>query len=114
NEREGIKTFHNELAKALEPLERNYDFEFVFVNDGSKDGTSEMLREIALKDKRAVVLEFSRNYGHQIAITAGIDYARGDAVIVMDSDLQDPPRVCLELIRAWEEDGEVVYAKRRS
>ena len=114
NEREGIKTFYTELLKALSSVENKYNFEFVLVNDGSKDGTTEILKGIAERDNRAVVVEFSRNYGHQIAISAGLDFAKGDAVIIMDSDLQDPPRTCLDLIRAWEDGAEVVYAKRRS
>jgi glycosyltransferase involved in cell wall biosynthesis len=90
------------------------DFELIFINDGSRDRSLELLGELAEKDDRVKVIDFSRNFGHQIAVTAGLDQARGNAVIVMDSDLQDPPRVCLELIQKWEEGWDVAYAQRRT
>ncbi len=90
------------------------DFELIFVNDGSRDRSLELLAELADKDERVKVIDFSRNFGHQIAVTAGLDQARGNAVIVMDSDMQDPPRVCLELIQKWEEGWDVAYAQRRT
>jgi dolichol-phosphate mannosyltransferase len=114
NESEGIRDFHKALSEAVKTLEKKYDVEAVFVNDGSKDGTAEALREIADKDGRVRIVHFSRNFGHQIAVTAGLDHATGDAVIIMDTDLQDPPMVVLELVREWEGGHEVVYAVRRS
>jgi len=93
---------------------RNDTAEFLFVDDGSTDGSYRYLQSIAAEDDRIRLLRFSRNFGHQAAITAGLDFASGDAVIVMDADLQDPPEVLPELIAKWEEGFEVVYAVRRS
>lgn len=113
NEAGGILRFHERLTAAV--AERpEYDFEFVYVNDGSSDSSPRILRDIVASDPRARVVNFSRNFGHQMAITAGLDHASGDAIIVMDTDLQDPPAVSLQLIEAWEGGGEIVYAQRRS
>lgn len=90
------------------------DFEFVFVNDGSRDRSLELLQSLHHRDQRVVVIDLSRNFGHQIAVTAGMDASAGDAVIIMDSDMQDPPAVSLELIEKWEEGWDVVYAQRAS
>jgi polyisoprenyl-phosphate glycosyltransferase len=102
------------VAAVTESLVPTYDVEFVFVNDGSTDRSAHILAELADADDRVVVIDFARNYGHQMAVTAGLDAAVGDAVIIMDSDLQDPPQVSLELIRRWEDGADVVYAQRRS
>lgn len=91
-----------------------YDFRFIFVNDGSRDDSLAHLRELEAKDPRVVVINFARNFGHQIAVTAGLDYADGDAVIIMDSDMQDPPKISVELIKKWQEGWDVVYAQRRT
>ena len=93
---------------------KQYPFELIFVNDGSSDASIDLLQDIAKKDSRITVIDFSRNFGHQIAVTAGIDYASGDAIIIMDSDLQDPPKISLELIKEWENGYDVVYAQRRT
>ena len=90
------------------------DVEFVYVNDGSTDGSLDLLVALSERDERVVVVDLSRNFGHQMAVTAGIDHARGDAVVIMDADLQDPPVVSLELIREWQDGWDVVYAQRRS
>lgn len=92
----------------------SYEYEIICVNDGSKDDSIDQLIELHQKDKRVKVIDLSRNFGHQLAVTAGLDHARGDAVIIMDSDMQDPPRVSFELLKKWEEGFEVVYAQRRS
>ena len=113
NESAGIKEFYKELSKAVGKNKR-YTYEFIFVNDGSRDDSLEKLRAFHKKDKRVKIVSFSRNFGHQLALTAGIDHAEGDALIIMDTDLQDPPKVSLDLIKAWEEGYDVVYAKRRS
>lgn len=88
------------------------DWELILVDDGSTDGSTEKIRELARQDKRVRPVIFARNFGHQIAVTAGLDYSRGDAVIIIDADLQDPPEVILELIQKWREGYEVVYAQR--
>ncbi|MFI0511604.1 glycosyltransferase family 2 protein [Streptomyces sp. WSLK1-5] len=113
NEEDGIRAFHAELVTALGGRPE-LDFELVYVNDGSGDGSLTILKDLAKNDERVRVVDFARNFGHQIAITAGLDVARGDAVIVMDTDLQDPPRVSLELVDAWREGAEIVHARRRS
>jgi dolichol-phosphate mannosyltransferase len=87
--------------------------EVVFVNDGSRDRSLELLRGMVERDDRYRVLAFARNFGHQSAITAGLDYARGQAVVVLDADLQDPPEVVLEMLAKWREGYEVVYGRRR-
>jgi len=99
NEEKNIEPLFGEVTRVTDS-EPGYDYEFIFVDDGSQDGSLATLRELAVRDDRVRVIDFSRNFGHQIAVTAGIDYSRGDAVIVMDTDLQDPPEVSLSLIRA--------------
>lgn len=113
NESGNIQILYKTIEKLLSQ-NKKYSYEIIFVNDGSKDSSLEMLREIQNKDSRVIVIDFSRNFGHQIAVTAGLDHASGDAVIIMDSDMQDPPKVSFELIKKWEEGYEVVYAQRRS
>jgi len=110
NEEEVIPLLHERLREFLDRL--SLDCEVVFVNDGSSDRSLEMLREIATRDVRYKVLSFSRNFGHQSAITAGVDYAKGAAVVVMDADLQDPPEVVLEMVDQWRAGYDVVYAQR--
>jgi dolichol-phosphate mannosyltransferase len=113
NEQDGIRRFHDELVEAIR-TRPELSFELVYVNDGSSDTSLAILRDLAKNDPRVCVVDFARNFGHQMAITAGLDEARGDAVIVMDTDLQDPPRVSLELIDAWRDGAEIVHARRRS
>ncbi len=110
NEQEVI----NETFKRLSGVFENYfmDVEYIFINDGSKDNTYLKLREIALANPCVRVINFARNFGHQIAITAGMDYAKGDAVVIIDADLQDPPEVILQMVEQWEQGYEVVYGKR--
>ncbi|PIY17477.1 glycosyltransferase [Candidatus Dojkabacteria bacterium CG_4_9_14_3_um_filter_150_Dojkabacteria_WS6_41_13] len=114
NEEVLIPTLYKELQKLQSKIKEKYETELVFVDDGSKDKSLEMLSLLFEQDKTVKVLAFSRNFGHQMAITAGLDAATGDAVIFMDTDLQDPPSVCLELIEKWEAGYDVAYAKRRS
>lgn len=87
-------------------------YEIVFVDDGSRDGSLGLVRELERADSRVMVVELARNFGHQVAISAGLDYARGDGVIVMDADLQDPPEVLPRFIAAWRAGHDVVYAVR--
>jgi polyisoprenyl-phosphate glycosyltransferase len=110
NEQELVTEFAERAAAALEQL--GEPFEIVLVNDGSRDRSPQIMRELHERDPRIKVINFSRNFGHQLAITAGIDYARGQAVVVIDSDLQDPPEVIPELIKAWKDGNQVVFAVR--
>lgn len=114
NEEGNIELLHKTMTKILHKLSDKYETEILYVNDGSKDSSFEILQKIQALDKRVVLINFSRNFGHQYAITAGLDYASGDAVVIMDSDMQDPPEVVLDLIREWEAGYEVVYAQRRT
>ncbi len=110
NEKENIDVLHSRLVSVLE--QTGMDFEIVFVDDGSNDGSVESLRGLAVRDQRVVVVELARNFGHQTAITAGLEFAEGKAVIVMDADLQDPPEVLPDFIGKWREGFDVVYAIR--
>ena len=111
NEGEGVKHFYQVMAQTMEQLP-NYDFELVCVDDGSRDNSLEQLIAISKADPRVTVLEFSRNFGKEPAMTAGIDAATGDCVIPMDADLQDPPALISEMLKKWQEGAEVVLAKR--
>lgn len=89
-----------------------YDYEIIYVNDGSRDGTMKILRELAAEAPYVKVLSFSRNFGHQLAVTCGMDAAKGDALIIIDVDLQDPPELIPEMVRLWENGADIVYGKR--
>lgn len=111
NEGEVIERFHTALVEALGTL----DFVVIYVDDGSSDNTLEILNRIAAADRRARVFSLSRNFGHQIALSAGLDVADADAVVLLDSDLQHPPSLIPEMLRLWQQDGcDVVSAVRRS
>ncbi|MGQ9834264.1 MAG: glycosyltransferase family 2 protein [Candidatus Villigracilaceae bacterium] len=110
NEYENIPELYRRVAAVMDST--GEPWELLLVDDGSTDGSTERIRELALQDKRVRPVIFARNFGHQIAVTAGLDYSRGRAVIVIDADLQDPPEVILELARKWKEGYEVVYAVR--
>jgi glycosyltransferase involved in cell wall biosynthesis len=112
NEQELITTFHAAVSTALADI--GEDWEVVYVNDGSKDASLSLLREIQKQDARAVVVDLSRNWGHMGAIHAGLRTARGEAVIIMDGDFQDPPQVLPDLVEAWRRGAQVVVAVRRS
>lgn len=113
NEEGNIELLHQVLSEVISQND-NYEYELLFINDGSTDDSLVKLQDIQKIDKRITIINFARNFGHQLAVTAGLDNASGDAVIIMDSDMQDPPRVSLELIQKWEEGYDVVYAQRRS
>jgi dolichol-phosphate mannosyltransferase len=112
NEEAVIPELHTRLQEFLPRL--GLETEVIFVDDGSKDRSLALLRGVAASEPRYRVLSFARNFGHQAAITAGIDHARGEAVVVMDADLQDPPEVVLEMVAKWREGFDVVYGRRRS
>ncbi|WAH60330.1 glycosyltransferase family 2 protein [Pseudomonas silvicola] len=111
NEGENVKTFHTSISSVLEKLS-DFEFEIVCIDDGSRDNTLEHLVSIAAVDSRYKVLELSRNYGKEAALTAGIDHARGDAVIPIDADLQDPPELIGPMLAEWVKGYEVVLARR--
>ena len=113
NEEESLPFLYERLTKLIDSI-KNYEFEVLFINDGSKDKTLEIIKEIREKDKRYCYVNLSRNFGKEIAMMAGLDYAKGDAVIFIDADLQDPPELIPELIKYWEEGYDDVYAKRKS
>jgi glycosyltransferase involved in cell wall biosynthesis len=110
NEIDNIAELYRRVKEVMDSSKESW--EFILVDDGSTDGSTEKIRELAQKDKTVRPVIFARNFGHQIAITAGWDYARGDAVVIIDADLQDPPEVILELAKKWKEGYEVVYAVR--
>lgn len=112
NEEETLPQFYARVIQVMETL--GEPFELILVNDGSKDASFNVMKELHERDPRVHILDFSRNFGHQIAISAGLDYARGKAVVVIDSDLQDPPEVIPDLVGRWKAGAEVVYAQRSS
>lgn len=113
NEEKNINYLYETLIKLLDK-ELSYNFEIIFINDGSNDDSLSLLYKLQERDGRIIVINFARNFGHQIAITAGLDLCKGDCAIIMDSDLQDPPSVSVELIKKWENGFDIVYAQRRS
>jgi glycosyltransferase involved in cell wall biosynthesis len=111
NEEDGIQVFYRELKSVLQQLNR-YDHEIVFIDDGSTDATLSILNDLAARDPSVKVYSFSRNFGHQIALSAGIDVSTADALVMLDSDLQHPPALIPEMIRLWETGVDVVSARR--
>lgn len=111
NEEGNLDELYEKTTSIIDSLDE-YEFEMIFVNDGSFDRTLEMLKEYASKDNRIKIISFSRNFGHQTAITAGIDASQGLTAIILDSDLQDPPSLIPKMIEKWKEGYNVVYAKR--
>ncbi|GAB6403757.1 glycosyltransferase family 2 protein [Pseudomonas sp. MHK4] len=112
NEEKGVQAFFNRINEVFEPLADRYDLEVIAINDGSRDQTYEELIKAKAKNQYLTIVDLSRNFGKEAAISAGLDFATGDAVIPIDSDLQHPPEVVIELIEKWEEGAEVVLAKR--
>lgn len=112
NEEEVLPTSYERIKAVAEDLGDSY--ELVFVNDGSRDKSLEILKTIAEKDKKAVVLSFSRNFGHQAAVSCGMEHCKGDAAIIIDADLQDPPKVIYEMVEKWKEGYDIVYGKRKT
>ncbi|MGB4595447.1 MAG: glycosyltransferase family 2 protein [Anaerolineaceae bacterium] len=111
NELENLPLLYTRVHDVME--QTGDTWELVLVDDGSKDGSTDVMRKLASQDERVRPVIFARNFGHQIAVTAGMDYSRGEAVMIIDADLQDPPEVMLELIKKWREGYKVVYAVRK-
>jgi dolichol-phosphate mannosyltransferase len=115
NEEKNLEMLHARLTAVLERCVPSVgDFELIFVNDGSRDGTLEGLRRLAERDSRVKFLSFSRNFGHETAVAAGLDRADGDAAVLIDADLQDPPELIEQMVARWKEGVQVVYAQRRT
>jgi len=114
NEEESLHFLYERLEKLMNKLSSRYTFEVLLVNDGSADKTHEILVELRKKDERINYVDLSRNFGQEIAMLAGLDYATGDCVIFMDADLQDPPELIPELLKYWKEGYDDVYARRTS
>lgn len=112
NEEENIHEFHRRLTKVMAPLP--YDYEILFIDDGSKDHTSQLIRELAQKGPHVQGYVFARNFGHQLALTCGLDQSTGDAVISMDGDLQHPPEMVPQLLEKWEQGYEIVQTVRKA
>jgi len=110
NEYENLPELYRRVKEVLDST--GEPWELILVDDGSSDGSTDRIRELAAKDEMVRPVIFARNFGHQIAVTAGLDYARGQAVVIIDADLQDPPEVILDLAKKWQEGYEVVYAVR--
>lgn len=112
NEELGLPELYDRLVASLEPI--TPDFELIFVNDASHDNSLLLLRQLAGHDKRVKFISFSRNFGHQIAVTAGLEHSAGKAVVIIDGDLQDPPELIPEMVARYQKGFKVVYARRRS
>ena len=110
-EEEMVNTCYKELIKVLTSL-KDYDYEIIFINDGSQDKTLPLLTKIANKDKKVKIISLSRNFGHQAAVSAGLKYITGDAILIIDADLQDPPKVIPDMLKLWEKGYEVIYGRR--
>lgn len=113
NEAQSLPLLHAELCK-LSESESGYNWEYLFINDGSRDTTIEELEKLHAQDKRCNYVDLSRNYGKEVALLAGFDYATGDCAVIMDADLQHPPHVVHEMLRKWEQGYDDVYARRKS
>lgn len=112
-EEEVANECYEKVSNVLKGLDK-YDYEIIFVNDGSKDKTLEILEEISKKDEKAKIISFSRNFGHQAAVTAGLREVTGDAIVIIDADLQDPPELIPQMLELWEQGNEVIYGKRKT
>ena len=112
NEEKVLEISYNKIKGILENIEQ-YDYEIIFVNDGSKDESISILEAISNEDSKVKIISFSRNFGQEAALTAGLKYVTGDAIVIIDADLQDPPELIPEMLILWEEGNEVIYGKRK-
>ena len=112
NEEKNVPLIYERLTSTLSQI--SDDYEIIFVNDCSKDNTLEVIKQLSKKDSHVKYISFSRNFGHQIAVSAGLDLCKGEAVVIIDADLQDPPELILEMYKKYKEGYKVVYAKRKS
>ena len=112
-EEEVAQECYNRMKEVMKQIPE-YSYELICVNDGSRDNTLPILEDIAKKDENVKVISFSRNFGHQVAVTAGLKYVTGDAIVIIDADLQDPPESIIDMIKLWEQGNEVIYAKRKT
>lgn len=110
NEEEAMEQSFERTYRAMSSI--GYPFEIIYIDDGSRDRTWEIISRLAREHEEVKALRFSRNFGHQLAVTAGMDEAKGDAVIIMDADLQDPPEVIANMVKAWEQGADIAYGKR--
>lgn len=110
NEEEAMEQSFERTYRAMSSI--GYPFEIIYIDDGSRDRTWEIISRLAREHEEVKALRFSRNFGHQMAVTAGMDEAKGDAVIIMDADLQDPPEVIADMVKAWEQGADIAYGKR--
>lgn len=113
NEKENIGFLYDKISQLMSSSLNDYEWELIFVNDGSRDDTIVRIKEIAQRDERVRYLDFTRNFGQQAALTAGLDHASGDAVVTLDCDLQDPPELIKEMIDKWKMNFDIVYARRK-
>ena len=113
NEQETVERFYEEIIKVTNEI-NGYEFEFVYVNDGSKDQTVPLIKALREKDERVCLIDFSRNFGKEAAMLAGMEYARGEAVVIMDVDLQDPPELLPKMVKLYEDGYENIYTRRRN
>ncbi len=113
NEEEVIMETYNQLTKIMKTVEEEYNYELIFINDGSTDKTMDILKPLTNNYYSVKIIDFSRNFGHQIAVTAGLDVADGEAVIIIDADLQDPPELIYDFLQKWKEGYQVVYGIRK-
>ncbi|MEY4730665.1 MAG: hypothetical protein RL020_1823, partial [Pseudomonadota bacterium] len=112
NEAEALPEFHRRLSAVFDQLDLRC--EVIYVNDGSRDDTQKIIDRLCAEDPRAASIELSRNFGKEAAMTAGLDYAQGDAVVIIDADLQDPPELITQMVALWREGYDVIYARRTS
>lgn len=111
-EEEVVKECYSKMTEVLQKI-NEYDYELICVDDGSRDKTLQILEQLAVNDEKLKVISFTRNFGHQCAVAAGLKYVSGDVVVIIDADLQDPPRLIPEMLKLWEQGNEVVYGKRK-